>query len=677
LAWGLLGLLIGISDFLRISLSSTGHIPIRFLLITTVLYAGIGGLAGLLAALLVRSTRIIFRGDDNENLFTHYLALGIGILLVIGFLSRPSQIIILRPFIRSPVIVLLIASILAVGWLLHILIYRIYRLGPQRWLKRRRISEIKLGARFTMVIFALILIVTLGYTLWTIIPSLYRDFPRQSTGHNGPLPNVLIITLDTTRRDHLSSYGYPMVTTPNIDRLVRDGVIYTNAISTSSWTLPSHSSLFTGLYPYEHGSHRMETQSPDQGTPQKIGINRLHDEHQTLAEILNDHGYRTGAIIGGAFLTSSFGVAQGFEVYNDHFSWDDFFLRSEWIQFYPVQKFSQLMRIPSHLLFPPNAQRRADLINQYAVRWLKSGDERPFFLFLNYFDPHSPYNPPSPFDRLFETDTLGMLRPPTSIAGKKKTMSQTFEYDPKFIRYQISQYDGEVAFMDHHIGKFIDYLKDVRLYDDTMIIITSDHGEFLGEHSRFGHGRTPLFEPLLQIPLIIKFPGGIRSGEVADEAIQLVDLMAVILSSLDLPIPDVVYRPPSLALDHEPHEVISEVYPKISTISEDTSSFEYVSSFRDSIFMEHLCFLTCTRRVIYVDSYKYILASCGREELYHLDSDPGEENNRAEKDNAIVRQGRLLLENWLASTKPYIKVEEDFIPDPALRTRLTALGYLQ
>jgi hypothetical protein len=93
--------------------------------------------------------------------------------------------------------------------------------------------------------------------------------------------------------------------------------------------------------------------------------------------------------------------------------------------------------------------------------------------------------------------------------------------------------------------------------------------------------------------------------------------------------------------------------------------------------MEHLCFLTCTRRVIYVDSYKYILASCGREELYHLDSDPGEENNRAEKDNAIVRQGRLLLENWLASTKPYIKVEEDFIPDPALRTRLTALGYLQ
>ncbi len=676
LAWGLLGLLVGIGDFLRISLSSTGQIPIRFLLIMALLYTGIGGLAGLLAALLVRSIRILFR-DDRDNLFAHYIALGIGFLLVIGFLSRPSQIIILRPFIRSPAIVLLIASILIIGWLLHLPIHHTYRWGPQRWFKRRRINETRFGARFTMAIFALILIVTLGHTLWTIIPSLSRNSPWRSTGRNGLLPNVIIITLDTTRRDHLSSYGYPLNTTPNIDRLARDGVIYTNAFSTSGWTLPSHSSLFTGLYPYEHGAHRFAAQSTDQRASEKFGIHPLHSDHQTLAETLSAHGYRTGAIIGGPFLSSTFGVAQGFEVYNDHFPWDDFLLRSEWIQLYPVRKFSQLMGISLRLLFPSSNQRRADHVSQYAVRWLNRGDERPFFLFLNYFDPHSPYDPPPPFNRLFETDTLGMVRPPSSLTSKMNILTGTFDYDPKFIRYQISQYDGEISYMDYYLGAVIDYLKEVKIYDNTLIIITSDHGEILGEHNRFGHGR-PLFEQLLQIPLIIKFPGGVRSGEVIDESIQLVDLMAVILSSLDLPLPDNVYRPPSLALDQEAHEVISEVYPKIAARLENTSSFEDTSSASDRILTEHLdCYLTCTQRVIYIDSYKYIRASCGREELYHLDSDPGETINRVETDKEVVRQCRLRLENWLAETRTHIKVEEDFAPDPSLRAKLTALGYLQ
>ena len=236
-------------------------------------------------------------------------------------------------------------------------------------------------------------------------------------------PNVLLITLDTTRADHLSCYGWDELSTPNLDRLAEEGTRFDNAFATNPTTMPSHASILTGTYPLYHGVR-------------DNGIYVLSDEHTTLAEILGKAGYATAAVIGSFVLDAAFGLDQGFDMYDDDIekSWS----RDE-------------MQLRSHNEFG-FAERKANMVTHAAMTWLENRPDKPFFLWAHYFDPHEPINPPEPHSSQFS--------------------------DP---------YVAEIAFMDEQVGELFAALKRHGVYDDTMIVVVGDHGEGRMDHAEPTH----------------------------------------------------------------------------------------------------------------------------------------------------------------------------------------------
>ncbi|MEN8184047.1 MAG: sulfatase, partial [Myxococcota bacterium] len=261
-------------------------------------------------------------------------------------------------------------------------------------------------------------------------------------------PNVLLITLDTTRRDRLGLYGYERPTSPHLDELASHATVFENAYSTSSWTLPAHASLFTGRYPTSHGMRHDPEGSlilaDAIDAPEGIRARSLDAEARTLAEILGDAGYQTGAVVAGPWLIGSFGLARGFEHYDDK---------------------------------GVAAGRRAADVTTSALRWLDDVPE-PFLLFLNYFDPHLPYAPPPAYRRSFL---------PSDVSVNLRSSAQA-----------PSLYDAEILYMDEQLGKLFRSLRERGLYDRTLIVVTADHGELLGDRGEWGHERY-LWEPLLRV----------------------------------------------------------------------------------------------------------------------------------------------------------------------------------
>ncbi|MBN2292180.1 MAG: sulfatase-like hydrolase/transferase [Pirellulales bacterium] len=277
--------------------------------------------------------------------------------------------------------------------------------------------------------------------------------------------NVLIVSIDTCRADHLSCYGYSRKTTPNIDSLAGDGVLFKSTVTPVPITLPAHCSMLTGTYPPIHGV--------------RLFANKLDDATATLAGIMKSAGYQTAAFIGAFPLESQFGLDRGFETYDDQF--------------------------PEGRRGGFGNERTAEEVNRPAMKWLETHRDKPFFLFLHYFDAHFPYEPPAPF----ATD---------------------FADDP---------YAGEIAYVDRCIGQVIDKLKKTGMYDNTLIIITGDHGEGLGDHNELQHGFL-IYQSTLEVPLIVRVPkGGVRNIRV-DGHVSLVDIVPTVLSLVGLEAPQQV-----------------------------------------------------------------------------------------------------------------------------------------
>ncbi len=247
-------------------------------------------------------------------------------------------------------------------------------------------------------------------------------------GING-IRNVLLVSIDTCRADHLGCYGYKRPTTPNIDAVAQDGTIFKMALTPVPVTTPAHSSMFTGTYPPTHGV-RLNT------------YDRLADSNVTLAKLLRDAGYQTAAFVGGFPLDSRFGLNQGFDTYDGRFTEKNL------------------------------SKRAAEDVSRPALAWLEDHGKQPFFLFLHYYDAHYPYEP-HPADTAPYAD------------------------DP---------YAGEIAYIDHCIGRVLDRLRARGLYDNTLVIITGDHGEGLGEHGETAHGFF-IYQSTLRVPLVIRAPG--------------------------------------------------------------------------------------------------------------------------------------------------------------------------
>lgn len=274
--------------------------------------------------------------------------------------------------------------------------------------------------------------------------------------------NVLLVTLDTTRADRLGCYGNEDIQTPTLDRLAREGVVFSQAVAASPTTLPSHASILTGLYACHHGAR-------------VNGLYRLGDSHKTLAEVLAENGYTTGALISAYVLDSCFGLDQGFQHYDDDLSDGE---------------------------EPPlfgYEERKADKTTERAIRWLRGVAGKPFFLWVHYFDPHAVYQPPSPYAE----------------------------------QYRNSPYDGEIAFVDAEFGRLIDTVEELGLSDRTLVVVVGDHGESLGQHSELTHGYL-LYESSLRVPLIMRCGQRLGNGVHVRRRVSHVDLMPTILSLLGL-----------------------------------------------------------------------------------------------------------------------------------------------
>ena len=328
---------------------------------------------------------------------------------------------------------------------------------------------------------------------------------------SAPRPDIVLITLDTTRADRLGCYGYGGETTPNLDRFAKEAVVYTRAYSTTSWTFPAHASLFTGKFTASHGmrydpegSLSFTSAVPGPERWNKIRVHGLGQGERTLAAILSEAGYSTGAVVAGPWLKRVMGLDDGFGHYDD----------------------DGIASING---------RPAPQVTDRALAWIAENADPSLFLFLNYFDPHRPLKAHRKF-----------IRELPAGGGSKA---------PKDERSQL--YDAEIRFMDHHLGRLFQGLRRLDRYERSWIIVTADHGELLGEHGLIGHGNT-LHEEVVHVPLIVKYPSGESPTGTDDSEVQLVDVFATILDRLELAVPPGVQGNP---LNEVRHPVIAELFP--------------------------------------------------------------------------------------------------------------------
>lgn len=298
-------------------------------------------------------------------------------------------------------------------------------------------------------------------------------------------PNVVLLSIDTLRRDHLPIYGYDKNTSPHLQEFSKRAVVFDSAITPHTNTAPAHASMMTGKYPGSHGIL-------DNWAALRVDVD-------TLAEVLSREGYQTGAFLSGLTLSTHTQLQRGFDVYD----------------------------APT----APRRQRRADRTWAKAAHWLRqvAAKEEPIFLFLHFYDPHNPYNPPDGFGRRF-----GQRRKFEKGDVDHARKSYLENDSPQFVSEVISRYDGEIAYADHHAGKLFAQLKELGRMSNTLLIFTSDHGETLFERDWvFDHG-CRLYDEQTRVPLVIRFPADQYAGKRIQAQVSHVDLMQTILERLSL-----------------------------------------------------------------------------------------------------------------------------------------------
>jgi arylsulfatase A-like enzyme len=332
-----------------------------------------------------------------------------------------------------------------------------------------------------------------GYTraIFFIIIVLFVSVSFMGCGNKRQkLPNLVLITIDTLRADHLGTYGYDRAHTPNIDAFARSAIQYNRALTVSNNTLPAHLSMLTGHHPQEIGVHRNGHKLPS-GIP-------------TLAALLRARGYETAAFVSASSLSSRLNVDRGFDIYDEDFD---------------IKEMDQV-------------QRRAEDTIRMAIRWLNQKRDRPFFLWVHLFDPHYPYTPPPPFDSLFGNDYRGpadgSMRYLLTVWGRGVPRVPTTRADRERL---IDLYDGEIAYVDSSLHPLLSFFDLPEIRDNTAVVITADHGESLTEHNYlFDHGEF-VYQPSIHIPFLLRFPGSMNvSPGTNNSQVQVHDIFPTFLS---------------------------------------------------------------------------------------------------------------------------------------------------
>jgi arylsulfatase A-like enzyme len=457
-------------------------------------------------------------------------------------------------------------------------------------------------------------------------------------------PNVILIVMDTVRGDHVSVNGYGRPTTPNLERMARTATVYARAVAPGNHTLPSHASLFTGLYPASHGAHPVA--AADRRTPSAEGL-ALGSRFQTLAEILSARGYLTAAVAANyAFVSSGYNLDQGFDLFATRFS-----------RCAPPSP-SALVGAAAGWSDPVPGKEyfSAAEINRDVVPLVErlSRHANPFFQFVNYMDAHGPYTPPPPYDRKFPGKDLD-FDPARFQTLRDLILQQRHQISRRERAHILSQYDGGIAFLDAALGRLFDRLRSLGAYDSALIIVTADHGEAFGERDLMEHG-TSVYEDQVHVPLIVKFPNQ-REKRVVQTPVSLIDVLPTVLDvaglASDKELPGVSLRRLSGSARAP---IITESYPRPYFLNL-SKRFHRIE------------------RGFYKDGYKLIVRTSGDPDLYRLAEDPGEERNIAAANPEVVAHMTNDFNKWLAETV----VADGEAPqmDSETLERLRSLGYVK
>src|SRR6267378_6838129 len=444
---------------------------------------------------------------------------------------------------------------------------------PQRWRSIEAVENAGCDTLDAMRIFFVL--------LWCHL-AVGASVAREPLPDKASRPGVFLITIDTLRADHVHCYGYYRIRTPALDLLAKQGVRFTQAFTPSPITNSSHTSIMTGLLPSSHGVS-------DFGVP-------LAAIYPTLAELLTKRGYRTAAFIGSVILDSKNlapGLDRGFEFY-DNFP-ERTTTKSRW----------------------GRLERRGMEVEQRAESWLNAHPTAAHFVWVHFYDPHDPYEPPPPYSEVYK-DRL---------------------------------YDGEIAYADSALGRFLTYLKTQGWYEGATIVVVGDHGEGLGEHREDTHGIF-LYDSTTHVPLLVKLPEEREAGKVVEAQVRTTDIMPTILNLLSIPAPaslDGESLGPLLAgTGAAPRTVFGETdYP--------------------------LRFGWAPLRSVRKEGFKFVEAP--KPELYNLEADPGELENQYEPWDGAVGKLRKLLAELSAKSPARAKASPATVSAGTI-DELHALGYL-
>lgn len=446
-----------------------------------------------------------------------------------------------------------------------------------------------------------------------------------------PFPNhVIFISLDTTRPDHLGCYGNSWISTPHLDQLASESILFSDYMTVVPTTLPSHTSLFTGKYPHTHG------------TP-KNGY-MVNKKNVTLTELLKSSGFQTFGFIGSFALNSRFYFAQGFDHYDQE-----------------CDKFTGTERRTQD-------ERSAKSVTDATLRYLdKTGVPPNLFLFVHYFDPHKPFNPPPPYDSMYAWD--GENTPPDTITVHYECPHTLNKQNWELSKNASLQYAGEISYMDSQIGRLLDYLREKRILNNAILVVTSDHGENFWEHMPYFHHGTATYQTTMQGVCIIRLPHIQQGGIKISSPVSSIDILPTLLKYLNLPIPEGIDGKP-FDLTNIPETIGKRILYGQATLTRPWKVPEVKSGW------QNLNKSRCIRE----GNLKFIQTPfANTEELYDLSQDPFEQKNLLRSSSpeisSLAKQLKKKLEAWAASTCPLQSFLENKSRKETIR-KLKALGYM-
>lgn len=419
-------------------------------------------------------------------------------------------------------------------------------------------------------------------------------------------PNLLVISIDSLRADHVGSYGYPRPTTERMDAFGAAGARFDQAIAQAPWTTPSMISFMTSLYPSTHGVDRIQR--------------HMKDSHRTLAEILRENGYRTAAVVPFVTLWSYYGLNRGFEDFHEEY-FDHDSLSSRFLA-------------------------------MTAEGWIRRHRHEPFFYWVHFWDPHYNYRP--------SREVRGRFVPEETSFGERVFDIQDLKWrenplSPAEVAYNIDRYDEEILFTDRNVGRLLDFLSEIGLESDTLVVILSDHGEQFQEHGWLEHTNR-VYDNLIRVPLFLRFPDRVPAGLQISRQVELIDMVPTLLDLLGVGRAGESFQGRSLA--------------KELSGGEPPEGSANLPAFSETARLADL-------KTVRYWPWKYIRDfKSDRAELYRIDLDPGETRDLIDQRPEKAAEMSGLMDAWLGHALLETAAPEGRLT-PDMIEKLRSLGYLR